>query len=173
MSQGETASLQPDNIQHCISAGSGFCHGCVQPQMFHITLQTLSDCWSRLSLGSVFVLFMISQGQTQGKDSCSGLQLEDEGQGEDTVSSKQKKREAEVYYITLSPLMLTENLLSEGWTQLSTQASFCTTWEWWDLNHSIIFPAELVPCKSHYPAADTGQFTSHIFCCSVRPWREA
>lgn len=52
---------------------------------------------------------MISQGQTEDKDSCSGLQLEDEGQGGDTVSPK-KKREAEVYYTTLSPVMQTQKI---------------------------------------------------------------
>lgn len=52
---------------------------------------------------------MISQGQTQGKDSCSVPQLEDEEQGGHTASSK-KKRGAEVYYITPSPLMLTQRI---------------------------------------------------------------
>lgn len=86
---------------------------------------------------------MVSQGQTQGKDSCSGLQLEDEGQGGDTVSPK-KSREVEVYYITLSPLMLTQKICPvraepsfqcrlppaplENGGILTTAASFLLSW---------------------------------------------
>lgn len=173
MPQGEPTSLQPDNT-HSALYFSMFCFLpllCSAPDVPHTPANSL--WWLETQPGSTFVLFMISQEQTQGKDSCPGLQLEDEGQGGDTACLKKEEGGWSLLHHPVTTDADTENLPCEGWTQLSMQASFCTTQGWWDLNHSNTFLAELLPCKSHYPAADTGQFTSHIFCSSVKPWREA
>ena len=130
----------------------------------------VSGCQRRLNLAQHLSSSRFPKGKQ--KTPCSGLQLEGEGCGDSAQSdtaSLEKRSGEDIYYITLSSLMLAQkNLPCEGSTQPSTRVRFCmVTQGWWDLNHSNVCLAELIPCKSHYPVAETGQLTSHIFCSSI------
>lgn len=166
MSQGESACLQPDNT-HSASyfSISAFCHCCVQ--MFHGTLQIL---WLLEQTQPGFSVCSFHDFPRTNRRQRFMLWASARGWGTRRRYSFSKKKEGgwSLLHHLIPSDADSENLPCECWAQLVMQASFCTTWEWWDLNHNKIW----VHCKSHYPAGDTGQFTSHIFCCSVGPWRE-
>lgn len=133
-----------------------------------------SGCWRRLNLAQHLSSSRFPKGKQ--KTPCSGLQLEDEGHGAQSGTASFKKQEGRkslLHHLTIT-VAGPKNLPSEGSTQPSTWVLLqMAAWAWWDLNHKNTFLAELAPCKSHYPVAGTGQFTSHIFCSSIWSWTEA